>query len=89
MSADSHPDDHGHAHDSHEAHASNEGIPESSLQDLILKGVTIAAAVVLIGSGFWWKMQPLPEAGHEAGANHEQSHEAGQNAGQAEHAPAH
>ncbi len=87
MSSDSHADDQGHGHDSHDAHASSEGIPESSLQDLILKGVTIVAAVALIGSGFWWKMQPLPEGGHEAG--HEQSHEPGQSAGQVEHAPAH
>ncbi len=84
MSSDQHhADDHGHAHDdSHGAHAT-EAIPESSPQDLILKAVTLAAAVVLIGSGWWWSMQPLPERSHEAG--HEQSHEAGSG----EHTPSH
>ena len=68
MSSDSHSDD--HSHDSHDSHAhpvATDVIPESSVQDLGLKGLTIVAAALLYFMAFSWMGVPLPEAGHEAG----------------------
>ncbi len=79
MSSDSHSDDHahdGHGHDSHDSHGhapAADVIPESSVQDWILKGLTICAAGLLYYMAFSWMGVPLPEAGHEA-SEHGQQH---------------
>lgn len=80
-------DDHGHGHDDHghghDAHApAGDVIPESSMQDMLLKLVTMVAAVCLIGMGFWWGTSPLPEGhqGHESQESHGQTHEPEQGA---------
>ena len=55
MSSDSHSDD--HSHDSHDSHAhpvATDVIPESSVQDLGLKGLTIVAAALLYFMAFSW-----------------------------------
>lgn len=85
MSSDSHSDDHGHStshgddhsHDSHDnAHpVATDVIPETSLQDMLLKVLTICAAGLLYGMAFWWMGVPVAEVSHEAGSEHsEQSH---------------
>lgn len=75
MSSDSHSDDHSHdSHDSHGHAPAADVIPESSVQDLGLKGLTIAAAALLYFMAFSWMGVPLPEAGHEAGPEHGQQH---------------
>lgn len=70
MSSDSHSDDHGH--DSHDnAHpVATDVIPETSLQDMLLKVLTICAAGLLYGMAFWWMGVPVAEVCHEAGSEH-------------------
>jgi len=70
--SDGHGDSHG-GHDAHDDHApAADVIPESSLQDMLLKGVTIAGAVLIIGTGFWWSFSvPLPEGGEGHGGHAE------------------
>lgn len=83
MSSDSHSDDHGHStshgddhsHDSHGHAVATDVIPETSLQDMLLKVLTICAAGLLYGMAFWWMGVPVAEVSHEAGSEHsEQSH---------------
>lgn len=71
--------EHSHDHDSHDSHGpshAGEIIPETSLQDMVLKLVTVAAAGLLIGTMGWWWTLPL-ESGHEATGSHSQEHAAG------------
>jgi hypothetical protein len=71
MSTDNdHDKDHGNGHDSHDGPpAATDIIPENSPQDLVLKGVTIAAAILISGSFIWWNGLPLSvEAGEHGGA---------------------
>jgi len=63
--------DHASDHASDHVNEHVDAIPESSAQDLILKAVALAAAVVLYGTGIWWSGVALPEATHESA--HEQS----------------
>ena len=87
MSSDSHSDDlshktsHGddHGHDSHDSHDSHHApaadvIPDTSWQDMVLKGVTVVAAGLLYFMAFCWMGVPLAEVGHEAGAEHGEQH---------------
>jgi hypothetical protein len=71
-----HDEIHEHSHDSHDSHGpshAGEIIPETSLQDMVLKLVTVAAAGLLIGTMGWWATLPL-ESGHEAAGSHGQEH---------------
>lgn len=71
MSSDSHSDDHGHdSHDSHAHPVATDVIPETSLQDMLLKVLTICAAGLLYGMAFWWMGVPVADVGHEAGSEH-------------------
>ena len=65
-------DDHGHGHDDHAV--ATDIIPESSPQDLMLKGVTIIAAILVIGTFVFWEMQPLPVAVEEHGGSETSAH---------------
>jgi hypothetical protein len=81
MSSDSHSDDHGHdSHDSHAHPVATDVIPETSLQDMLLKVLTICAAVLLYGMAFWWMSLPVAEASHEAGSEHSE-HTSGSSVG--------
>ena len=68
-------DDHsaGHGHDDHAI--ATDVIPETSVQDMILKGVTILGAGLIIGTFGWWWAQPYPASveghGGAEGINHE------------------
>jgi hypothetical protein len=51
---------HADAHGGHDGQApATDIIPESSPQDMLLKLITVAAAVLISGTFLWWYMLPL------------------------------
>lgn len=70
-----HDHKHDHGHDDHDAHGhpthAGEIIPETSMQDMLLKLVTVVAAGLLIGTMGWWWSQPLAVEHHGSAEQHE------------------
>jgi hypothetical protein len=60
--------DHSASHSGHDEQApATDIIPENSPQDLLLKCVTIVAAVLISGTFLWWYSLPLAPAGEGHG----------------------